>query len=240
MPWYYCSNHPKPLLFTCPFDRPCANCGQPLVLANNTLRYSKPNDYDIRWHEMPNGVALRLELGNYRVLLTDDVLPYDTVNFSPTMNLKPPGGGQWFGQLSTYGGGRRYNSTDNGMVPSSLNQTAVKLGQNDSGSAFGLAHVLKGHAQMLNDLRGFPPRQPNTFDLTNFRDNLRALTAPKSQASGIRWVAKQLNNNRYVLHGVTNGQHGMLIVDQQYKLITGYGGQNMSGLGQAPSRIREW
>jgi len=239
MPWYYCSNHPKPLLFTCPFDRPCAKCGQALVLANNVLRYDKPGDYQLRWHEMPNGVVLRMDLGAYRVLLSDDVLPYDTVNFSPTMNLKPPGGGRWFGQLSSYGGGTRYR-TNNGLVSASLNTTLVKLGQNDGGNAFGLAHVLKGHAQMFNDLRSTPQRQPNTFDLTRFRDNLRSLTAPKTPASGIRWVAKQLNNNRYVLHGVANGQHGMLIIGQGAILVTAYPGQNMSGLGQTPAKIRSW
>ncbi|TXL79491.1 hypothetical protein FHP25_05975 [Vineibacter terrae] len=99
---------------------------------------------------------------------------------------------------------------------------------------------MRGHPQMFNNLVSNPPVAPATFDLTNLRDNLRAVTA--QPGVGVRWVAKQINNGRYVIHGVSASthQHAMLVVDNTYKLITGYPGQNMGGLGQAPVKIREW
>ena len=102
--------------------------------------------------------------------------------------------------------------------------------------------VVRGHPQMFNNLVSNPPVAPATFDLANLRDNLRAVTAQPGVGVGVRWVAKQINNGRYVIHGVSASthQHAMLVVDNTHKLVTGYPGQNMGGLGQAPVKIREW
>ncbi len=245
MAWYYCSNvaHAKPPLFTSPFGAPtCTQCAQATVAAHDVVRHTKLNDYQILWHDTGAELMLRVEVGNRRILLSDDVLATDTVAFAPTLNLKPPGGGEWFSPMSTYGGGHRHNNVDNGLVAPGMNRTTLKLGQNDVGSAYGMVHVVRGHPQMFNNLVSNPPVAPATFDLANLRDNLRAVTAQPGVGVGVRWVAKQINNGRYVIHGVSASthQHAMLVVDNTYKLITGYPGQNMGGLGQAPVKIREW
>src|SRR5262249_29184937 len=156
--------HPNPLLYTSPLPaHRCARCNAATLPANNVLRYNKAGDYQIFWHDVGHTIVLRMEVGNYRILLTDDVLPNDTVAFAPTMDLNPPGGGRWFGAMSTYGGGHRYMDVSNGMVPSHLTTTRMKLGQNDQGNAFGLAHLIRRHPQMFRNLTNNPPTAPATF-----------------------------------------------------------------------------
>jgi len=180
-----------------------------------------------------------MEVGRYHAILTDEILPYDTNVFAPTLDLKPPGGGEWFTPIGGRGGGFAYKQ-NNGIISNGLNRVTVKLGHNDVGSAYGLAHVLKRHPQMFHTLSSSPAAAPATFDLTMFRDNLRAITGVYAPGTGVRWVGMQITNRRYVIHGIANQQHAMLIVDQACNLITGFPGTTMGGLGQMPSKIREW
>ncbi len=240
MPYYYCANpaHARPLIFYAAIAIPghvCSTCHQATQAANGVVRYTKVNDYDVVWHEVGQTLFLLLRVGNRRVLLADDVLAYDHVGFSPNDNLTPPGGGKWFGQMSNYGGGRRIG---NRQLGPGMNNTTLKLGQNDVGNAFGLAHIVQRHPEMLGTLVAAPQWPAN---LDNLRDNLRGVTAQPGQGVGVRWVAWQTNNQRYVIHGVSPGhQHAMLVVSNGYNLITGYGGQNMGGLGQVPVTFRDW
>lgn len=240
MPFYYCNNaaHAKPLIFHSAIvvaGHVCSTCHQPTLAANGVVRYTKINDYDIVWHEAGATLYLLLRVGARSVLIPDDALPYDHVGFNPNDNLRSPGGGEWFGPLSTFGGGRRIG---NRVVSASLNRTTLKLGQNDAGNAFGLAHVVKRHPEMLGTLSASPAWP---VDLAHLRDNLRGITAQPGRGVGVRWIAWQTNNQRYVIHGVSPGhQHAMLVISDDYNLITGYGGQNMGGLGQVPVTFRDW
>ncbi len=243
MPWYYCANgaHALPPLFNNQLGiaQNCPHCHQLTVPADNVQRYDRANDYQVHWHEAGGQLMLRVSIGNYRILLTNDVLATDTGAFSPDLTLTPPGGGNWFGQMSNYGGGRRLRG--GGVISPSLNTATLRLGQNDPGGSFGLVHIIRGHAQMAHTLSAYPPRAPATFDLTSLRDNLRSVTAAPGVGVGVRWISIQINNGRYVIHGVSAGhQHAMLVIDNQWRIVTGYPGQNMGGLGQAPSPIRDW
>lgn len=237
MAYHYCNNnHPKPLIFANgPY--PCATCGQQTLPAHNVVRWTHPQgNYTVAWHEAAGTLSLKVVFGRYHILLTDDVLAYDTAAFSANTALRPPGGGSWTDNtLANRGGGFPRGSTNGG----NLSGVVLVLGTHGVAPQVGLVHVLAGHAPFFNDMRSNPPRD-TPFDLTRFRDNLRALTAPRGVAIGCDSVAEQHNGNT-AIHGVVGpSAHGFLVINGASQIVTGYPANTHAGTLNLKKKIREW
>ena len=236
MAFHYCGNHPKPLIFANgPYA--CASCSQITLPAHDVVRWTHPHgNYTVAWHEDGGKLLLKVLYGRFIVLLSDDVLPYDTADFSSTTALRPPGGGSWTdNSLANRGGGFPRGSTNG----NNLSGVKLVLGTHGTAPQLGLVHVLAGHAPYFHNMQN-RPAYDTPFDLSSFRDNLRNLTAPRGMAVGCDSVAEQHNGNTAV-HGVVGpSAHGFLVINGAGQIVTGYPSNTHSGTLNLKKKIREW
>jgi hypothetical protein len=235
MPYHYCANVHAPLLFAGgPY--PCTTCAQQTLPAHDVVRFAHPTaNYTVRWHDTGDNICLKVVFGSYIVLLSDDVLKYDTATIDQDTLLNPPGGGNWTDNTLPHRGGGWPRGS---IIPGCLKNVKVALGRHGPAPQYGLVHVLSGHPSVFNDLRSPPPKN-TPFSLVNLRDNLRNMTAPRQQGVGALKVATQQNGNTAV-HGVSKTIHAFMVVNKDHMLVTGYSSNVSAGTLNLRVTVRTW